>query len=156
MKIAIGSDHAGWEGDPGYKATLLEHLKAAGHEVTDLGPDHPDPVDYPDFAQLVADALLEDRAERGIIICGTGIGMCMAANRNPGIRAAVCWNEESAKLSREHNNANVLCLGRRLLSLEECLHIADTWLATPFSGAERHERRVAKMDSNSLSQNSGA
>ena len=156
MKIAIGSDHAGWEGDPGYKAALIAHLQTAGHDVTDLGPKHPDPVDYPDFAQIVSEEILGGRARRGIIICGTGSGMSIAANRNPGIRAAVCWNAESAKLSREHNNANVLCLGRRMLSLDDCLEIAEAWLATDFSGVERHERRVAKMDSNSLSQNSGA
>ncbi len=146
MKIAIGSDHAGWEGDPGFKAGLRDHLSKTGHEVFDYGPDNSDPVDYPDYAQKVCDAVLDGRVERGVIICGTGIGMSMAANRNPGIRAAVCWSIEAAALSREHNNANVLCLGRRMLSLDECIEIADVWFSTDFSDAERHHKRVDKMD----------
>lgn len=146
MKIAIGSDHAGWEGDPGYKAGLRAHLEQAGHDVLDCGPDTADPVDYPDYAQRVCDAVLDGRAERGVIICGTGIGMSMAANRNPGIRAAVCWSTEVAELSRQHNNANVLCLGRRVLSLDECFAIADVWFSTPFSNAERHSNRVRLID----------
>ena len=146
MKIAIGSDHAGWEGDPGYKAALRLHLQEKGHDLLDCGPDHPDPVDYPDFAQKVCDAVLDGRAERGVIICGTGIGMAIAANRNPGIRAAPCWSVEVAQLSRQHNNANVLCLGRRMLTLDECVAIADAWFATEFSNADRHIQRVDKMD----------
>jgi ribose 5-phosphate isomerase B len=146
MKIAIGSDHAGWEGDPGYKAGLAEHLRNAGYDVLDCGPDNPEPVDYPDFAQRVCEAVLAGRAQRGVIICGTGIGMSIAANRHPGIRAAVCWSPEVAELSRQHNNANVLCLGRRVLSLDECFKIADVWFATPFSEAERHQNRVRKLD----------
>ncbi len=146
MKIAIGSDHAGWEGEPGYKAAIREHLEKAGHEVLDCGPDNPDPVDYPDYAQKVCDALLDGRVERGVLICGTGIGMSITANRNPGIRAAVCWSTEAAALSREHNNANVLCLGRRMLSLDDCFAIADVWFSTDFSDAKRHHVRVDKMD----------
>jgi len=154
MKIAIGSDHAGWEGDPGYKAGLFAHLKNQGHDLLDCGPDNANPVDYPDYAQKVCDAVLDGRAERGVIICGTGIGMSMAANRNPGIRAAVCWSPEVAELSRQHNNANVLCLGRRMLSLDECFAITNAWFAASFSIEQRHHDRVDKMDK--LTGESGA
>ena len=145
MKIAIASDHAGFEGTPPYKPEFIAHLTTAGHEVVDCGPSTPDAVDYPDYAEKVAQAILEGRAERGILMCGTGIGMSISANRFKGIRAATCTNMEMVNLSREHNNANVLCLGRRLLSLEECFEMIDLWLTVPFSTAERHERRVAKM-----------
>lgn len=146
MKIAIGSDHAGWEGESGYKAMLRAHLESQGHEVLDCGPDNGDPVDYPDYAQKVCEAILAGRAERGVLICGTGIGMSIAANRYPGIRAAVCWSPEVAELSRQHNNANVLCLARRMLSLDECYAIADAWFAADFSTEKRHHNRVNKMD----------
>ena len=146
MKIAIGSDHAGWEGESGYKSVLREHFEAQGHEVLDCGSHNGDPVNYPDYAQRVCEALLNGQAERGVLICGTGIGMSIAANRYPGIRAAVCWSPESARLSREHNNANVLCMGRRMLSLKECIAIADAWFAQEFSKEPRHHNRVNQMD----------
>lgn len=145
MKIAFGCDHAGFDDPkPYYKPALIEHLEAAGHTVVDCGTDGPDSVDYPDFADKVCDAVRGD-ADVGILLCGTGIGMSMAANRHKGIRAAVCATTEMAELSREHNDANVLCIGRRILSIEECLAIVDTWLATGFSGGKRHVRRVGKM-----------
>lgn len=146
MKIAVGSDHAGFEApEPFYKSAFIEHLKARGHEVVDCGPCNSDAVDYPDYARKVCDTITNGRAERGVLLCGTGIGMSIAANRVSGIRAAVCATPEMAKLSREHNDANVLCLGRRTLSLEECLKLIDIWMDTPFSGVERHKRRVEKM-----------
>jgi ribose 5-phosphate isomerase B len=159
MKVAIGSDHAGFEGDPGYKAAMRTHLESMGHDVLDCGPENGDPVDYPDYAQRVCEAVLDGRVDRGVIICGTGIGMSMAANRNPGIRASVCWSTEVAELARSHNNANVLCLGRRVLTLDDCFAIADVWFNTPFSDAERHRNRVQLIDevgSEHLSRDTGA
>lgn len=146
MRIAVGSDHSGYEPPlPSYKESLMEHLKGRGHEVIDCGTKTADPVDYPDISERVCQAVLSGRAERGVLMCGTGIGMSIAANRHPGIRAATCATPEMARLARGHNNANVLCLGRRILSLEACLEILDVWLDTPFSEAERHKRRVQKM-----------
>lgn len=146
MRIAVGSDHAGYEDPPPYyKPAIMDHLRKLGHDVVDCGTNGSESVDYPDFARRVCDALHEGEAERGVLLCGTGIGISIAANRNPGVRAAVCTSEEMARLSREHNDANVLCLGRRVLSLDECLRIVDAWLDTPFSGGERHRRRVDKM-----------
>ena len=147
MKIALGSDHAGFEDpQPWYKPALAEHLASLGHEVVDCGPDGPGSVDYPDFAQRVCAAILEGKAEMGVLLCGTGMGISMAANRHKGIRAAVCVRPEMALLAREHNNANVLCLGKRLNTLRECLQLLDIFLETPFSNGERHERRIKKMD----------
>jgi len=146
MKIAVGSDHAGFEG-PGalYKPAMIEHVQESGHEVLDCGPDGPEPVDYPAFADKVARAVQEGAADSGILICGTGIGMSMAANRHAGVRAATCATPDMARLAREHNNANVLCVGRRILSIEQCLELADIFLTTSFSEAERHRRRVGMM-----------
>jgi ribose 5-phosphate isomerase B len=146
MKIAFGSDHAGYE-DPGphFKPALMAYLEELGHEVIDCGTDGADSVDYPDFGQAVSDAVLSGRAERGVLLCGTGIGISIAANRNPGIRAAVCCSEEMAHLAREHNDANVLCLGKRTTPLDQCKKLIEIWLATPFSGNERHQRRLDKL-----------
>ena len=146
MNIAFGSDHAGFEKpEPYYKPELVKYLESKGHSVIDCGTDGPDSVDYPDYASRVSSAILEGNAEAGILLCGTGIGMSITANRHKGIRAAVCTTEEMARLSREHNHANVLCIGRRLLSLDACKAIIDAWLAEPYSGVDRHARRVAKM-----------
>lgn len=147
MKIALGSDHAGFEEPaPYYKPALAEHLESLGHTVVDCGPDGPGSVDYPDFAQCVCEAILSGEAELGVLLCGTGMGISMAANRHKGIRAAVCVRPEMALLAREHNNANVLCLGKRLNTLRECLQLVDIFLETPFSQGERHARRIRKMD----------
>lgn len=146
MIIAIGSDHAGYEGDaPQFKPAVMEHLQSLGHQVIDCGTSGTESVDYPDFADAVCRELLVGRAEAGILICGTGIGMGIAANRHPGIRAAVCATPDMARLSREHNDANVLCVGKRILQLNQVLDLVDIWLSTPFSGGERHCRRVQKM-----------
>jgi len=123
----------------------MEHLRALGYGVIDCGTDGPDSVDYPDFAAAVCNEILAGRAEAGVLICGTGIGMGIAANRRSGIRAAVCATPDMARLSREHNDANILCVGKRVLSLEQVLELLDIWLDTPFSGGERHCRRVQKM-----------
>ncbi|MGI6461025.1 MAG: ribose 5-phosphate isomerase B [Candidatus Hydrogenedentales bacterium] len=146
MKIAVGNDHAAMEGPPPlFKPEIVRHLQELGHTVLDCGTNSAESVDYPDQAQAVCDALLDGRADMGLLMCGTGIGMSIAANRNPGIRAAVCATPEMARLSREHNDANVLCFGKRILSLQEGLAIIDVWLTTPFSKGERHIRRVCKM-----------
>jgi ribose 5-phosphate isomerase B len=124
---------------------VIDHLKALGHEVLDCGSYDPAAVDYPDVAEAVCRAIQEGQVNRGILICGTGIGMCMAANRHAGIRAATCTTPEMVRLSRTHNDANILCLGRRILSLEDCIELIDLWLDTDFSGADRHIRRVGKL-----------
>lgn len=146
LRIAVGSDHAGFEGPPFYKPELMAHLGVKGFDVINCGTDGPASVDYPDVAERVCHLVLHGEAELGVLVCGTGIGMAMTANRLRGIRAAACINEEMARLSREHNHANVLCLGTRLVSLDACKAILDAWLQEPFSDAERHKRRVNKID----------
>lgn len=138
--IAIASDHAGYD----LKTALSRELAEMGYEVLDLGTDGPQSVDYPDFAAALAKAVQAGEAERGVLICGTGIGMAMAANRHPGIRAAVCWDETSVRLTREHNDANVLALGARLLGTEVARDCLRTFLSTDFAGG-RHVGRVAKI-----------
>jgi ribose 5-phosphate isomerase B len=145
MRIAVGSDHAGYEGPEPYKPAIVEYLRKKGHEVIDCGTFGPESVDYPDYADKVCDTLLRGEAERGVLMCGTGIGIGIAANRHKGIRAATCATPEMARLSREHNNANIICLGRRILDLEACFRLIDIWLETPFSEGERHQRRINKM-----------
>jgi len=141
MHIAVGSDHAGY----GYKTRIVEWLRARGHRVTDFGTDSAEPVDYPRFIRPVALAVARGDAERGIVLGGSGNGEAMAANRVRGVRCALCWNEETARLSRRHNDANVLSLGERMLEWEEVERILETWLATPFEGG-RHVRRIALLD----------
>jgi ribose 5-phosphate isomerase B len=140
MKIAIGSDHRGVAA----KQKLTALLHNLGHEVTDVGPESNSSVDYPDFALLVAEAVGSGQVERGILICGTGIGMCIAANKVRGVRAAPCHDSITAELSRSHNDSNVLCLSADLLGDELMERMARTWLQTPFEGG-RHARRVEKI-----------
>lgn len=142
MKIAIGSDHAGFE----LKQNIVSFLQKHGQQVQDFGTHSMDSCDYPDFAKTVAAAVQKDSGTIGILVCGTGIGMSMTANRFSGIRAALCHSPELAKLSREHNNANVLCLGSRTVSLSDAQKIVQTFLDMPFSNEERHQRRVQKID----------
>ena len=141
MRIAVASDHAGYR----YKAMLIDRLRVLGHEVVDFGAFSEKPVDYPDFVRPAADAVAAGRADRGIVLGGSGNGEAMAANRVRGVRCAVCWNDESARLARSHNDANVLSLGQRLITEQQALSIVDIWLTTPFDGG-RHERRIAKLD----------
>lgn len=141
MKIAIGSDHAGLE----LKQSLKDWLAGQGHQVDDLGPAATDSTDYPTYAQMVAQEVKEGRAERGILICGSGIGMAMAANRFRGVRAANCNDLFSARMSREHNDANILALGARIVALGLAQEIVATWLQTPFQGG-RHQRRLDLFD----------
>ena len=137
MKIAIGSDHGGF----GLKQILTAKLLDAGHEVVDCGCNSIDSVDYPDFADHVCQQVLSGGVSLGILVCGTGIGMSMAANRHKGIRAALCHNEYSARMSREHNDANILCLGDRVLGSGVAYAIVEAWLQTEFAGG-RHQRRI--------------
>ena len=138
--VAIGSDHGGFE----MKTILLQYVKELGHEVIDCGTHSKESVDYPDFALAVAEKLLQKQACRGIIIDGAGIGSCMAANKVPGIRAAMCYDYSSANNSREHNNANVLTLGAGLLGMNQVKTIVKTWLEVPYAGG-RHQARIDKI-----------
>lgn len=139
--IAIAADHAG----VALKDELAGWLSGQGRTVLDLGTDGTASVDYPDFAAAVAAALADGRAGRGILICGTGIGISIAANRHPGVRAALCHDTTSARLARGHNDANVLALGARMLGVEVARDCVAAFLATPFDGGERHSRRIAKL-----------
>jgi ribose 5-phosphate isomerase B len=141
MKIAIGSDHAGFQ----YKEKIRTLLDSLGHTVSDLGTHSADPVDYPVFIRPVAEAVAQGKVERGIVLGGSGNGEAMVANRVKGIRCALCWNEESALLARQHNNANMLSLGQRMMPLEMALQIVRLWLDTPFEGG-RHQRRIDMID----------
>jgi ribose 5-phosphate isomerase B len=140
VRLAIASDHAGVS----ERQSLAEALTKAGHQVADLGCTPGTSVDYPDMAVLVGHAVTTGAAERGILVCGTGIGVAIAANKLPGVRAAVVHDEFTAEMAARHNAANVLCLGARLLSWHAMLRLAERWLATPFEGG-RHAGRVAKI-----------
>jgi ribose 5-phosphate isomerase B len=141
MKVAIGSDHAGFR----YKEMLKQHLAALGHEVCDFGTDSTEPVDYPKFIRPVAEAVARGEVDRGIVLGGSGNGEAIVANRVRGIRCGLCWNVESARLARAHNNANVLSLGERLVAKEDAVKIVDVWMTTPFDGG-RHQRRIEMID----------
>ena len=141
MRIAVASDHAGFR----YKAAVAEHLRELGHDVVDFGTSSEEPVDYPDFVRPAALAVARGECQRGIVFGGSGNGEAMAANRVRGVRCAVAWNEESARLARAHNDANMLSLGQRLLSEQEVMAIVDVWLSTAFDGG-RHEARIEKLD----------
>jgi ribose 5-phosphate isomerase B len=140
IPVALGSDHAGIE----LKATLRAALEAAGHPVQDLGTQGTESVDYPDFALAVCAAVTEGRARFGVLVCGTGIGISIAANRNPAIRCALVQDSTGARLTRQHNDANVLALGARMIGAEVALDALQTFLATPYEGG-RHDRRVLKL-----------
>lgn len=139
-KIAIGGDHAGYE----YKEQLRKQLEQEGYEVKDFGPFSADSVDYPDFAHPLAETVGSGSYDMGILICGSGNGVAITANKHQGIRAALCWNKELSALARQHNNANVLCLPSRFVAYELAKEITDTFLNTEFEGG-RHSRRVDKM-----------
>ena len=141
MKIAVGADHGGFE----LKQRLAHGLARQGHEVLDCGTDSTKSVDYPDYAAAVAAAVAEGRAERGLLVCGTGIGMSIGANRVPGVRAAKCNDPFEARMARAHNDANVLCLGARVIDASVAEELLALFLSTPFDGG-RHEARVAKLD----------
>lgn len=140
MKVAIGSDHHGLE----LRAKIIEMLKASEHEVTDVGTDSSESVDYPDIASKAAGAVGSQAVDRGILICGSGIGMAIAANKIDGVRAAPCFDENTAEMCRRHNNANVLCLSDATVSNEDNLKIVKKFMTTEFDGG-RHQRRVDKI-----------
>lgn len=141
MHILIGSDHAGFD----LKHLLKDHLRALGHEVTDKGTHVKDSVDYPDFAHAVAQGVLKEDGTLGIVICGSGNGVNISANRHPGVRSALAWTAEVAKLAREHNDANVLALPARFISAGEAERIVEAFLEARFEGG-RHQRRVEKIE----------
>ena len=141
MRIAIGSDHAGFQ----YKEAIRTLLHSLGHEVRDCGTFSDAACDYPLFIRPVAEAVAHGECERGIVLGGSGNGEAMTANRVRGVRCALCWNVESAKLARQHNNANLLSLGQRMMPLETALEIVRVWLDTPFEGG-RHQKRIDLID----------
>jgi ribose 5-phosphate isomerase B len=140
MKIALGADHAGFE----LKENVKKLLKENGADFVDFGTDSPASVDYPDYAKKVGEAVSHGVAKQGILVCGSGTGMAIAANKIHGVRAAVAWNEETARLAREHNNANILCLGSRTMPAETIPPIIKAWLSAKFEGG-RHNNRVGKI-----------
>src|SRR5208283_3146867 len=141
MKIGIGSDHAGFE----YKEKIKSLLQSLGHEVRDFGANSLEPVDYPRFIRPLAAAVASGECDRGIVLGGSGNGEAMVANRMRGVRCALCWNLETARLGREHNDANMLSIGERMVPLELALQIVKVWLDTPFAGG-RHALRIQEMD----------
>ena len=141
MRLVLGSDHAGYE----LKQELLEFLRVLGHEVIDVGTHSAAAVDYPDYAEAVSDTLRDGKAERGVVICGSGVGACVAANKIPGIRAAICHDAYSAHQGVEHDDMNVLVLGSRVIGSELAKDIVRDYLRANFSGEERHVRRLGKV-----------
>lgn len=141
MKIAIGSDHGGFR----LKAEIVDVIEKLGHEVTDIGPTSGDSVDYPDYASVVCGKVVSGEADRGILICGTGIGMSIAANKISGIRCALVHDVFSAKATREHNDTNVLAMGERVIGPGLAAEIVSVWLSTAFSNEQRHANRISKV-----------
>ena len=141
MNLAVASDHGGYP----LKARIIDELRQAGHEVSDLGTNSADPVDYPDYARAVAEAVLSGRAERAVLLCGSGAGACVAANKFRGIRAATCHDSFSARQCVEDDDVNVLCLGARVIGPELAVELVRDYVNARFSGAERHRRRLAKI-----------
>lgn len=141
MKLAVASDHAGFP----LKAPIIAELTRLGHEVSDLGTDSTDPVDYPDYSRAVAEAVLQGRAQRAILLCGSGAGACVAANKFKGVRAATCHDPFSAHQSVEDDDVNVLCLGARVIGPELALELVRRYINATFSGLERHRRRLGKI-----------
>ena len=141
MKIVVGSDHAAYE----LKEAIKEKLTAEGHEVIDVGCDSPESVDYPKYGHAVGRTVASGEAERGIAVCGSGIGISIACNKVPGIRAALCTSVEMAEMCRRHNNANVVCMGARMISQELAFDIIDKWMTTDFEGG-KHLRRINEIE----------
>lgn len=141
MQIALASDHAGFD----YKQKIAEHLRGKGHVVLDLGTHSSQPCNYPDYIHPAAQAVVTGQCERGIVLGGSGNGEAMAANRHKGIRCALCWTEETARLARQHNDANMISIGQRMVDPETALAIVDAWLETDFEGG-RHLTRIQGID----------
>ena len=140
MTLALGADHAGYE----HKAAIIEYLESEGHTLLNFGTDSGESVDYPDHVHPVAGAVESSKAEMGILVCGSANGVAMTANKHPGIRAAICWNEQITKLARQHNDANVMCIPARFISSEQAIEFLKLFLETEFEG-DRHKRRVDKI-----------
>lgn len=139
--IAVGADHAGFR----YKEVLADMLREAGHKVIDMGTDGPQSVDYPDYARAVAEAVARGEAERGLLVCGSAVGVCIVANKVPGIRAGVCHNVYSARQAVEHDDMNVLCLGERVIGIEVARGVTEAFMDARFEEEERHRRRLDKL-----------
>ena len=142
MRIAVGADHAGFE----LKDALAEHLRSQGHDVLDCGTGSAESVDYPGYGAAVGRSVVCGDADTGVAVCGSGIGIAIAANKVAGVRAATVHDVTAARLARAHNDANVVCFGARLIGAGTALDALDAWLSTPFDSGERHERRVAQLD----------
>ena len=140
-RVAIGSDHAGYR----YKQVLADYLRGSGHEVIDLGTDGPQSVDYPDYARAVAESVASGEAERGILVCGSAVGVCIVANKVKGIRAGVCHDTYSARQAVEHDDMNVLCLGERVIGIEVARAAVDAFMGARFLNEGRHLRRLDKL-----------
>ena len=143
MKIAIGSDHAGFT----YKQALAEELAAKGHDVDDVGTFGPESVDYPDYALAVAEKVAAGTVDRGILVCGSAVGVCVVANKVPNVRAGICHDTYSARQCVEHDDVNVLCLGERVIGIELARAVVDSFLDAEFTGEPRHQRRLDKLNS---------
>lgn len=141
LPVALGADHAGYE----YKELLKAYLLEQGWQVSDKGTYSADSVDYPDFAHPVAEDVVQGKASFGVLVCGSGEGVCITANKHAGVRAALCWNNEVAQLARQHNNANVICMPARFVSIEEAREMLSSFIRTSFEGG-RHENRVNKIN----------
>jgi len=141
MRIVVGADHAGFE----LKQILAEYLRHRGHEVIDKGTDSDEPVDYPDFAEAVSNVVIAGQAERGVLVCGSGVGASVSANKIPGIRAGLCHDTYSARQGVEHDDMNILVLGARVIGVEMARELVEHFLAAKFNGEERHRRRVEKI-----------
>jgi len=141
IRVAIGADHAGIS----HKNEITKALIGMDHEVKDYGTDTQESVDYPDYAKKVAEAVASGDQDKGVLICGTGIGMSITANRIKGVRAALCCSVDAALMAREHNDANILCLGARTQDIKDCIKITDVFFNTPFTGKKRHSKRIKKM-----------
>lgn len=141
MKIVIGADHAGYE----LKKFIADYLRYRSHEIIDKGTDSDDPVDYPDYAEAVGKAIIEGYAERGVLVCGSGVGASVAANKIPGIRAGLCHNTYSARQGVEHDDMNVLVLGARVIGIEMARELVDAFIGAKYTAEERHRRRVGKV-----------
>lgn len=141
MKIVVGADHAGWE----LKQFIADYLRYRGHEIIDQGTSSDDPVDYPDYAEAVGKAILDGAAERGVLVCGSGVGASVAANKMPGIRAGLCHNTYSARQGVEHDDMNVLVLGARVIGIELARELVDAFIGAKYTAEERHQRRVGKI-----------
>jgi ribose 5-phosphate isomerase B len=142
MRIAVGADHGGYR----LKIQIVEFLKKLGHEVNDRGTHSEEPADYPDYARAISQEIMLKQADRAVLICGSGVGACIAANKFPGMRAAICHDTFSAHQGVEDDNVNILCLGARVIGDELAKDIVKVWLSASFSGAERHRRRLSKVE----------